>query len=335
MERSTAPAQDVPWLVAKREVDLGFESPLVHASTLAETDAGLALAFFGGPDRGRSGQALWFTHGTADAWGAPRCLVPSTGGRTNSWNPVLHQVPGGPLLLFFKQGENCAEWTGRMLRSADGGRTWGALETLPEGVWGPIRNKPLVLRDGSLLCPSSTELGRWQVHFERTADLGRTWTRSASVLDDGGFQAIQPALLPWPSGWIQALCRTRAGVTAETWSDDDGRSWTPLERTTLPNPNSAVDALRLRDGRALVLYNDAKAEKMGFGGDRTPLSVAISRDGRTWKRAGNLESGPGEFSYPCAIQTSDGLVHLSYTTGIGFRGIRHAVIDPAALPDAG
>ncbi len=94
----------------------------------------------------------------------------------------------------------------------------------------------------------------------------------------------------------------------------------------LPNPNSGTDAVTLReDGRFLLVYNHTRE-------GRTPLNVALSRDGRTWEQALTLEDAPGgEFSYPAVIQTGDGLVHITYTWMR--RRIKHVVVDPAALPD--
>ena len=334
MERPPTSVTPAPWIRDQETIETGFRDPMCHAATIEQTPSGLVLAFFGGPDRRSGGQALWFARRTAAGWAAPRCLVPGAGAEKACWNPVLYQVPRGPLLLFFKEGETCSGWTGKMMRSRDAGATFGAVEAIPPGYWGPIRNRPVMLRDGSLLCGSSTEFGRWEVHFERTTTLGRTWTRTASVADAWAFQAIQPTLLAWPSGLLQALCRTRASGIVQTFSADDGQTWMPLEPTGLPNPNSSIDAVLLSDGRALLVYNAAKVEKAGYGGPRTPLSVAVSRDGCTWETVGNLESEPGEFSYPCVIQTADDLVHVAYTTGIGWRGLRHAVIDPAAIPGA-
>lgn len=333
MEARHAAGPSARWLLSKEDVDTRFPDPACHASTLAETADGLVLAFWGGPDRMSAGQGLWVSHRGADGWGAPSCLDPGAPDLLKCWNPVLYQVPKGPLLLFYKVGPNCSDWLGRRTSSDDGGRTWAPATRLPDGIWGPIRNLPVRLPDGSLLCPSSTERDGWRVHFERTPDLGRTWSRTSSVVDPGRFDAIQPTLLLWPSGRIQALCRTRASTIAQTFSDDGGHTWTPLEATVLPNPNSAVDAVRLRDGRALLVYNASGAVVRTVGGPRTPLSVAVSRDGRAWRLVGHLETDRGEFSYPCVIQASDGRVHVSYTTGIGLRGLRHAVIDPTAIVD--
>ena len=335
MEDRRTPGRDSRWLVSREDVDTRLVDAMCHGTTIAETDEGLALAFFGGPNRsseGRVGQALWFSRRDAQGWAAPRCLAPGANAMTMCWNPVLYRAPEGPLLLFYKEGPDCSGWRGLVTRSDDAGRTWSRAEPLPAGIWGPIRNRPVRLEDGGLLCPSSTELGQWQVHFEHTTDLGRAWTRTASVADPHGLQAIQPTLLVWPNGRIQALCRTRASTVAETLSNDGGLTWTPLESTALPNPNSAIDAIRLRDGRALLIYNASACVVPGVGGGpRTPLSVAVSGDGRAWKLVGHLEVDPGEFSYPCVLQTADGLVHVTYTARIRFRGLRHAVIDPEAI----
>ena len=93
--------------------------------------------------------------------------------------------------------------------------------------------------------------------------------------------------------------------------------------TSLPNPNSGTDALTLLDGRQLLVYNPV-AE------GRTPLAVALSVDGKTWRDVLTLEKQPGEYSYPAAIQSADGLVHITYTWKR--LRIKHVVVDPAASP---
>src|SRR5437763_12206241 len=195
--------------------------------------------------------------------------------------------------------------------SGDSGRTWNGARRLPDGILGPIKNKPVQLSDGRLVAPSSTESDErpsaWRVRFERTTDGGRTWTSAQPPAADGTpIDAIQPAILVHRGGRLQALGRTRSERVFETWSDDGGWMWTPLALTKLPNPNSGIDAVTLRDGRHLIVYNHATR-------DRSPLNVAVSPDGRTWEAALVLERDPGEYSYPAVIQRRDGRVDVTYT----------------------
>jgi predicted neuraminidase len=199
---------------------------------------------------------------------------------------------------------------------------------LPDGVLGPIKNKPVGLPDGTLLSPSSTESperpSRWRVHFELSRDAGETWTivRPPDSPDAPAIEAIQPSILTHRGGRLQAVGRTRSQRIFETWSSDGGSTWTPLALMDLPNPNAGIDAVTLRDGRHLIVYNHTTE-------GRSPLNVAISRDGKSWTRSLVIESEPGEYSYPAVIQTADGLVHVTYTWKR--ERIKHVVIDPAGL----
>jgi predicted neuraminidase len=209
-----------------------------------------------------------------------------------------------------------------MKTSEDQGRTWSEARRLPAGMLGPIKNKPIQLAGGTILCPSSTEHDGWRIHIERTDDRGRTWQATPPLNDGREFEAIQPALLIHPGGKIEAVGRTRQGVIFQIWSEDEGKTWGRMTSAGLPNPNSGIDAVTLTDGRHLLIYNHAKS-------GRTPLNAAISSDGRTWSPAAVLENGPGEYSYPAVIQTSDGLVHITYTWKR--TRVKHVVLDPAKI----
>jgi predicted neuraminidase len=299
-----------------------------HASTIAETPHGLAVAYFAGTREGAEDVDIWLSRQKQGIWLAPVDVangIISPGARSTCGNPVLFQVPRGPLLLFYKtrsktnRGAGPYHLLGMLKTSADDGRTWSAPRELPEGLIGPEKNKPLLLPGGDLLCSSSIES---RVRFEHTADLGRTWQVTADVDDDGRIAPIQPTVLVHPGGRLQALARTRQHKISETWSDDGGRTWSPMTLTALPNPYSGIDAVTLADGRHLLVYNHTRK-------DRSPLNVAVSEDGKEWLAALVLEDQPGEFSYPAVIQTSDGLVHITYTWKR--RNIKHAVLDPARL----
>jgi predicted neuraminidase len=150
-----------------------------------------------------------------------------------------------------------------------------------------------------------------------SGDGGATWTSSAPP--ESAINAIQPALFLLPDGGLQALVRTQSAKLFETSSADGGATWSPLAPTELPNPNSGIDGITLRDGRRLLVFNRSETE-------RTPLNVAVSADGKSWQDLLVLEKEPGEYSYPAVIQTRDGMVHITYTWKR--RRIKHVVIDP-------
>jgi len=302
-----------------------------HASTIASTPDGLVAAWFGGTREGADDVGIWLSRQTNGQWTPPVEVatgVQADGKRYPSWNPVLSATSDNVLTLFYKVGPSPRAWWGMRRTSGDGGRTWSDAQRLPDGILGPIKNKPVRLADGTLLSPTSTESeerpSKWRVHFERSADGGRTWTlvRPAEQAGAPGIDAIQPSILVHAGNRLQAVGRTRSGRIFETWSEDGGKTWTPVTLTDLPNPNAGTDAVTLRDGRHLLVYNHTAK-------GRSPLNVAVSKDGKVWEAALVLESEPGEYSYPAVIQAPDGLVHITYT----WRRLRikHTVIDPRNL----
>jgi predicted neuraminidase len=334
----TAPAQSpAPGVVKSEFIYETAPFPECHASTIAESKGGLVAAWFGGTKEKNPDVGIWVSRVEDGKWTAPVEVadgVESPEKRYPTWNPALCQPKSGPLLLFYKVGPSPSTWWGMMMTSEDGGKTWSKPQRLPDGVAGPIKNKPVELGDGSLLCPSSSEDSGWRVHFERTSDLGKTWQRTDAINDGKEFGVIQPTVFFHKGGRngvrLQALMRSRQGKIVESWSDDDGRTWGKLSATTLPNPNSGIDGVTLKDGRHLLVYNHVITQPGKWNG-RAPLNVAISEDGKTWKAALALETGPpeAEYSYPAVIQTADGLVHVTYTWKR--KKVKHVVIDPRKL----
>lgn len=334
--------------------------PECHGATIVETPQGdLVASFFGGTKERNPDCCIWVCRKEkgSDKWTAPQMAadgVFSPTFRKACWNPVLFQVPGGDLLLFFKIGLKVSDWSGWLVRSKDGGKTWSKREPLPEGFLGPVKNKPEFV-NGRIICPSSTEgSGGWQVHFEISDDMGKTWkmvgpigaTEALPTLLQGKasgpedmeagenfeqkkhvVQAIQPSILKHKNGKLQVLCRTRNGKVATAWSSDNGDTWSPLELTSVPNNNSGTDAVTLKDGRHLLIYNNFGTLPGTPKGVRTPLSVAVSKDGKNWKEVLVLEDSPiSQYSYPSIIQGSDGKVHAIYTWRR--QRIKYQLIDP-------
>jgi predicted neuraminidase len=315
--------RDRPEIIRSEFVYESAPFPQCHASTIVETGGGFVAAWFGGTAERNPDVGIWVARHDGKAWSVPEEVARGErdGIRLPCWNPVLFQPSSGPLLLFYKVGPDPRHWWGMLTTSTDHGKSWSAPSKLPEGILGPIKNKPIQRPNGEILCPSSSEDKGWRVHFERTRDLGRTWERIGPV-DGKMFDAIQPSILTHADGRLQVLCRSRQSRIVESWSADGGTTWTELSATALPNPSSGTDAVTLADGRQLLVYNHTEK-------GRSPLNVAVSADGRAWRAALVLEDEPGEFSYPAVIQSSDGLVHITYTWNR--RRIRHVILDPKKL----
>lgn len=331
-------------------------TPQSHASTLVETrDGTLLAAWFGGEHEGAADVGIWLTRREGEGWQSPRRVaggvqddavqdgvmhgdvVQDDAMRVENspqptWNPVLFQPAHGPVQLYYKAGPNPRQWWGMLTVSNDDGLHWSAPRRLPDGILGPIKNKPLQLPNGRILAPSSSEdeADGWRVHIETSDDNGLHWQRGAALNDPAHIGAIQPSLLRHRDGRLQALGRSKQDRVFSTFSSDDGETWGPMTLLDIENPNAGTDAVMLHDGRALLVYNPALAGEDWWDG-RGVLAVALSDDGVHWQRVLTLEdSAKDEFSYPAVIQTCDGLVHISYTWKR--QRIKHVVLDPRLLP---
>ncbi len=295
--------------------------PSCHAATIVQTASGKIMAsWFSGTAESNPDVGIYLSELRGQKWTTPKEVAigkAPNGERRPCYNPVLFQPSGGPLLLFYKVGTGPQTWWGMLMRSEDGGASWSTPERLPDGVLGPIKNKPMELLDHTLICPSSTEDHGWRVHFESTKDFGKTWSVGNPVNDGMSIGAIQPSLLRLSPNHLRAIGRTQQGYLFTVDSTDQGKTWGPMTLTDVFNPNSGCDAITLKDGRHLLVYNNTKT-------GRTPLNVALSEDGRTWTPLLTLENQPGEYSYPSVIQAQDGLVHVVYTWQR--KRIKHAVV---------
>ena len=289
----------------------------------------MVVAWFGGTYEKSPDVGIWLSRLENDTWTIPWEVangIQNDTLRYPCWNPVLFLVKD-ELLLFYKVGPSPAQWWGEMKVSQDYGKSWSKPERLPENILGPIKNKPVMLGSGELVCPSSTEDNGWQVHLEFTADQGKNWRRTESLNNGDSISAIQPSILVHSDNTLQILCRSKSHRILSSWSYDRGNTWTELEPMDLPNNNSGIDGITLSDGRHLLVYNHIDLSQNQ--GKRNKLHVAVSDDGIKWKAVCLLENDENtahEYSYPAVIQARNGKVHIVYTWRREL--IRHVILEP-------
>jgi predicted neuraminidase len=297
-----------------------------HASTVVQAaDGTLLCAWFGGTEENNPDVSVWISRFDGTAWSKPERTAKVN--ETAHWNPVLFRDAEDVIYLFFKVGVDEVKWATYWMQSDDNGANWSkpaALVPGDVGGRGPVKNKPIILSDGTWLAPASLEVKEgereiWTAFSERSTDGGKTWTRSLDyAVPEGkdkrfrGPGAIQPTFWESSPGKVHALLRTGAGIVWRTDSEDGGVTWSTVTATDLPNNNSGIDALGLEDGRVLLVYNPVGED----WGARTPLDLAVSSDnGATWRTIAHLEDDPNEeseYSYPAIVRTESG-VAVCYT----------------------
>jgi predicted neuraminidase len=299
--------------------------PSCHASTIVEAAPGLHMAaWFGGTAEKAKDVQIWGAHFDGQAWSTP--VVLGTEPNQPTWNPVLFNSPKG-LILWYKAGPSPDDWTGYMRRSSDNGKTWTKPTVLPASMVGPVRAKPIRLKDGSILAGTSWESYKtWTPFVDRSTDDGETWLRSNAfgVKTEPHGGQIQPTLWQADDGSIVTLMRSRRPLNVcRSVSTDGGKTFSLAEPTTLSNPNAGIDAVKTREGDVFLIYNPAPI-------GRTPISLARSTDdGKSWTKVKDLETEFGEYSYPAMIQSSDGMLRMTYTWRRTH--IKFVQIDPKTL----
>ncbi|MDG2397545.1 MAG: exo-alpha-sialidase [Flavobacteriaceae bacterium] len=301
-----------------------------HASTILEVNENkFLITAFGGSKEGKNDVSIWLSENINKKWGNPKLM--DTGESIDNfvypcWNPVLFKSNKGDLSLFYKIGPSPREWWGMIKTSFDNGKNWSKGKKLPPNILGPIKNKPVQLKNGDILSPSSTETITneglsWKIHIEKSEDNGKTWEK-IKINSNSKYDVIQPSILKLENNRLQILCRSRNNFIMQSFSEDGGNNWSKITKTNLPNPNSGTDAITLSNGYHVLVYNPKNNKKNG----RSKLSIAFSKDGINWIKSLILEDEKkGEFSYPSIIESIDGKIHISYT--YNRKNIKHVILE--------
>jgi predicted neuraminidase len=309
-----------------------------HPASITELANGdLYLAWYGGDGEYKPGTAVWGTRMSGGKWSAPVKLAQDP--FYSVGNPVVWQAPDGVVWLWYVIRPGATWSTSRiaMKVSTDGARTWSDSSVLSFEEGTMVRGKPIVLANGDYFLPVWKETGFDEEvvgadtasFFMRYDPRAKKWSESTRI--HARLGALQPAVAQIDAKNLIAYCRRGGGYGPKTEgyivrsdSHDGGATWSAGVETKFPNPNAAVDLLRLKNGHLLLVYNDSKH-------DRTPLTVAISTDnGASYAKPVNIAVGPHDYAYPYIIQTRDGKIHLIFTSD-GRTIVNQAVFDESEI----
>jgi len=314
---------------------------MCHVSSIAAVGNNrLICTWYAGSGEAAPDVALYhaFYEEKTKTWSEPQVLLDRHQASTElrRWvrklgNAVVLNDNRGRLWLFY--ATMLGGWSTASLNykeSQDGGRTWSDSHKL---ILSPffnlttnVKNNGVSLSRGAYLLPVYQEFLRKfsQVVLFRSDQLVPSY--EIRKMTHAG-QALQPVLIPQDETNLLAFFRNAAGggksFILKAKSSDVGRTWSRLIDTSLPNPNSGFDMVRLPDGALLGVINHAFQE-------RSDLTLVLSRDGgRHWKTLKVLEKAPGkEYSYPFLLRRGS-TYHLTYT--FERARIKHVVFNEAWL----
>ena len=313
------------------EEDRDFDS--AHASTLIKLPNGdILAAWFAGSAESKPDVAIWMSRRTADGWERPFMVADTW--NIPLWNPVLFRREDGRIFLFYKEGVTIPGWRTLYKTSDDDGHTWTAeKEVVPGDIGGrgPVKNKCITLSNGNILAPASIEANLWDAFTDISTDGGETWQKSAMVpvrhtsydvvdrLWDKhlcyGKGIIQPTLWESAPGKVHMLLRSTSSSIFRSDSEDYGKTWCTAYQSGLPNNNSGLDLVKLKNGYLVLAYNPVGNLPGLHKGPRTPLILSLSKDnGETWEELLVLENTPGGYAYPAIICDDEKQeLHVTYT----------------------
>lgn len=315
-----------------------------HPAAITELKNGdLYLVYYGGSGEYAADSAVYGARlpKGATKWSLPKIITPRP--KLPEGNAVVWQAPDETVWLFnvVRPGPTWSSSQIVVRTSKDGAETWSEPTPLRTEAGMMVRGQPIVLSGGDYLLPIYHETGndREFVGPDTTSLILRydvktkTWSETNRIRSRLGN--LQPAVVQITDDYLICYCRRgggyeprKDGFLVRSESRDGGRTWSPGTESKFPNPNAAVDFLRLANGHLLLVYNDSMTR-------RTPLTVAISTDNdKTYPHRRNLAEGPGDFAYPFAIQTKDGKIHVIYTSDRR-SVINHAVFEEDAILKAG
>lgn len=316
-----------------------------HPASIEELSNGdLFIAYYGGEGEYEGDTAVFGSRLSKGSlqWSPPKRIA-DTPDRSEG-NAVVWQDPGGVVWLFYvvRYGETWSDSVVKYKYSINNAESWTDSELLSFEKGIMVRSQPIQLMNGDYLLPVYHETGEDRERtaadtcsfFFRFNPKAKLWTESKRIYSPNGN--LQPAVVQISDDYLVAYCRpggdfepnpNRFVIRSE--SRDGGHTWSKGENSEFPNPNSAVDFIKLRNGHLLLVYNNTNV------GDRMPLTAAISIDsGKSWPFTRDIVNKPGDTAaYPYIIETADGRIHGVYTSQER-TVINHFLLDEADITES-
>ncbi len=298
--------------------------PYKHPARLEELANGdLYLVYYGGEGEYAASTAVFGSRlkKGSQRWTKP--VVIAQDPFRSLGNGVVWQAPDGLVWLFYvvRHGKTWSTSKVQAKISRDHAQTWSDAFPLVEQEGMMVCNRPIVLHNGDYLLPIYHETGHDTEFtgfdsaslFLRYEVAKKQWKQTGPIRAAVG--SIQAAAVEVSPNHLIAYSRrcgnyepTTNGWVVRSESRDGGWTWTEGKNSAFPNPNAAIDFIKLRSGSLLLVYNDSMNE-------RTPLTLALSTDqDRTYPYRRNVAEGPHDYAYPLAIQAKDGRIHLIFTS---------------------
>ena len=310
-----------------------------EATVLELKDKSLLIAWqrhekskFGGGDQAPSTISLMNSYDNGKTWENFRVAAGMIEGCVNVYSPSLYRNMDGTITLFFKrymslQPGKVHEVNYYRIDSGDEGKTWSEEKLLWERKpYAPLNHSAKRTLSGATLLPLCEGRGGWcapnETHLVsvlRSEDDLKTWTQSNEIcVPMRGL--MEPCISQQANGRLNMVMRTQLGSVFYSESYDDGRTWSKPQPTSLKAPESCPCTATIPGTDVqIIVWNNSEYDMhwRSHYGKRTPLTMALSRDGlRTFTDFIDLETDPMQiYTNPAITITSDGLCVLTYWNG--------------------
>lgn len=228
------------------------------------------------------------------------------------------------------------------IRSTDGGKTWSVPLPVQRDWVGALRAM-VVLESGRIVLATMAIAPEWHhiIVVYYSDDQGKSWTKTQTVDIEGSIVndhdgAMEPKLVQLRDGKVGMLIRTTKGTFYQSFSADEGLTWSKPESTGIENNNSFGELARLSDGRLVLIWNrDDQFPAFHYVPDpkdwiieeqswnwirrRNKLSIAFSSDdGKTWTDPIVIASTPNEkvwLAYAVFFEVEPGVFWITTQQG--------------------